>query len=126
MRHGKKGFTTQEKSPLSSETNYREIPSIEQILPPAFVAMPDQPHQLARGVQGKGSRLARKFKSSFFRRPITFVVVAAVAAGHQIFPGRSPTPGARHHVIQRQFAARENAPTKLTGIPVAQQYVLAR
>src|SRR5258708_29761166 len=99
---------------------------IKKVLTPPVVAVPDHPHQLPRSVQGKGTGPPGEFKAGFLRSAVALAVVAAIAAGHQIFPGRPPTTRTRHNVVQRQFRAGEYPPTKLAGIAVAKQNILAR
>jgi hypothetical protein len=76
---------------------------VEKVLAPFLVAMADQAHQLARSMESERTRPALKFQAGFFRRAITFAIVAAVAAGHQIFPRRAAAARTGHHVIERQF-----------------------
>ena|ERR1700683_4767230 len=73
---------------------------VEKVLAPFLVAMADQAHQLARSVKSERARAALKFQTGFFRGSITFAVVAAVAASHQILPGGAATARTRHHVVE--------------------------
>ncbi len=80
---------------------------VEKILAPLVVAMPDQPHQLARSVQRERPRPALQFDSRFFRRAVALAVIACIAARHQIFPRRASAARSRHNVIERQLRCRE-------------------
>src|SRR5580704_16597646 len=77
--------------------------SVEEILAPLLVSVSDQTHQLARRMQSKWARTALQFETSFLGRAIAFVVVAGVAAGHEVLPRRSASARAWQHVIQRQL-----------------------
>src|SRR5258708_2688802 len=123
MAASQKGFLRRN---LFSNIKLAPQTSVKQILAPPFIAVPDQPHQLPGSVQRKRPRSARQLQAGFFRCPVALAVIAPVAAGHQVLPGRSPASRARHHVVQRQFRARKYAHAKLTSIAVPQQYVLPR
>jgi len=88
--------------------------------------MPDKAHQLARSVESKRTRAALKFESGFFRRAITFSIIATVAACYEIFPGRTATPRAGHHMVERELRSRQRVTAKLAGIAIAQQNVFSR
>jgi hypothetical protein len=85
----------------------------------------NQPHELPRGVQGEGAGAPSQFKASLLRGPIAFAVIAAVATGHEVFPGGTSAARTGNDVIQRQFRARKNSAAELAGIAVAQQNVFA-
>jgi len=57
---------------------------------------------------------------------IALAAVAAMAAGHQVFPGRKAAARARLHMVQRELTGVEDDAAVLAGIAVAQQNVLAR
>jgi hypothetical protein len=99
---------------------------VKQILTPPLVPMPDQPHQLPRGMQRERPRPPRQFKSRLFRRPVALAVIATVTARDQVLPRRAPAPRSRHNMVQRQLRTRKNPPTELAGIPVPQQNVFPR
>src|SRR5579859_3997576 len=82
---------------------------VEKILTPLRIALAEQSHQVAAGMQAKWTRLASQLHAGFFRRAAAFAVIAVMAAGHQIFPSRFPGAGARNHVIERQLRRRHGA-----------------
>src|SRR5229473_699298 len=104
----------------------RAIGLIKQVLTPLFVPVADEAHQLPRGVQREGARAPLQFQPGLFRSAVALVVVALVAAGHQIFPRRPPASGAGHDVIQSQLGAQQSPPAELAGVAVTQQNVLPR
>src|ERR1700733_8781903 len=48
--------------------------SVEEVLAPLLVAVADQAHQLARGVQRERARAAAQLQSGFFGRAVAFAV----------------------------------------------------
>src|SRR5258708_33289701 len=122
MYGSKKGFT-------STELFFKQIDLaaeilVKQILTPPLVAVSDQTYELPGGMQRKRPGPPGQLQPILFRGPVALPVVAAVAASHQIFPRRAAATRPRHHVVQRQFRTREDPPTELTRIPVAQQNIL--
>ena len=99
---------------------------VEKILPPLFIAMPDQAHQLPRGMQREGARPALQLQSGFFRCAVPFAVVARVAGRDQVFPRRAAASRARKHVIQGQLGSGKRNAAKLARVSVAQKDILAR
>jgi hypothetical protein len=81
--------------------------------------MTDKPHQLARSVKRERPGAPSEFYARFFGSAIAFSVVALIATGHQVFPGRSAAARARHDVVEGQFGSRENAPAKLARVSIA-------
>src|SRR5258707_5529684 len=122
MRAGEKGFTGGE-----TFRNFLEGPKslIKKILTPAFVAMSNKAHELARGMQGKRPGPASQFQPRLLRGTVSLAVVAAIAAGHQVLPGRTAATGTRNDMIQREFRAGKNPTAKLAGVPIAQQDILS-
>src|SRR6202167_6376493 len=88
--------------------------------------MPDKAHQLARSMESKRTRAALKFESGFFRRAISFAIIAAVAACDESFRGRTATPRAGHHMVEREFRSGQRVTAKLASIAIAQQNVFSR
>ena len=78
------------------------------------------------GMQTERARLAGQLESGLFRRAAPFAVIAAMAAGHQIFPRRLAGARTRDHVIERQLPGRQYLQAVLASIPVAHQDILAR
>ena len=64
--------------------------------------------------------------AGLFRSSGPLPVVAAMAAGDQVFPGRFAGARPRDHMIQSQLAGRQCAMAVLAGVSVAHQNVLAR
>src|SRR5208337_5114924 len=87
--------------------------------------MPDQPHKLSRRVQSERPRTPRELQPRFFWGAVTLVIVAAIAAGHQIFPGGAATARTRKNMVQSQLRTRKDLAAKLAGIAVAQKNILA-
>src|SRR5579862_7693813 len=105
MHGGKKGFHYLKKI-CRLDFSWKCL--VKQILTPPLIAVADQPHQLPRGVQCEGPRPPCQFETSLFWRPVALTIVAAVAAGHQILPGRTPAARPWHHMVQRQFRTGKN------------------
>jgi hypothetical protein len=81
--------------------------------------MADHTHQLTRSMQRKWARPTRQLETCFFRRSVTFAVVAAVAASYKILPGRTAAARARNNMIERQFRTGKDTPAELASIAVA-------
>src|SRR5450432_509042 len=60
----------------------------EQILAPLRLAFSEHAHQMAAGMQAERLGLAGQFHAGLFGSAAALPVIATVAAGHQIFPGR--------------------------------------
>ena len=56
------------------------------------------------GVQAEGSWRSRQFHPSLIRSPVTFAVVAGVAAGDEVFPCGFAGAGARDDVVECHLA----------------------
>src|SRR5580704_17973446 len=123
MQPNEKGFHYLKKN---CRTYFSRNCLVKQILTPPLVAVSDQPHQLQRSMQRKGPRPSGQFEPGFFRSPVALAIVAAVAASHQVFPGRTPAARPGHYMIQRQFRTRKSPSTKLASISVAQQNIFTR
>src|SRR5256885_7716376 len=123
MHAGEKGFHAPK---ISENFLKRRKPLIKKILTPTLIAVTNQSHQLTGSVQGERPRTPRQLKSSFFRSAIAFAVVALIAAGHQVLPGRPPASRARHYMVQGQLRAGEHSTAELTRVAVSQQYVFSR
>jgi len=99
---------------------------IKQILTPALISVPYEPHQLPRGMQRKRPGPPRQFEPGLLWRTVAFAVIATVTARHQVFPRGTPAPRSRHNMVQRQFRTRKDPSAELAGIPVSQQNVFPR
>src|SRR5262249_38421997 len=88
--------------------------------------MSDQSHELSRCVQRERPRLPRQLKAGLFRSAVTLVVIAAIAAGHQIFPRRTSAARPRYYVIERQFRAGKHCSAELARVAISQQNILSR
>src|ERR1035438_8967468 len=100
--------------------------SIKQILPPLRFAVAEHAHEVAAGMQAERPRLPQQLHAGLFRSPAALVIVAGVATGHQVLPGRLAGARPRNHMIQGQLAGRHRAVAVLAGITVAHQNILAR
>ena len=98
--------------------------SIEQVLAPLGVRVAHQAHDVAAGMQVEGARLAHQFHFGFAWQLIALAPVAGVAAGDQVFPGGSSPAGARHYMVQSQFAGRQDGAAILAAVAVAQNNVI--
>src|SRR5579863_5331789 len=87
--------------------------------------MANEPHQLARSVKRERAGASGKFYTGFLRSAVPFPVVALIAAGHQILPGRPSPARTRDDVVKSQFGGRKHAPAKLAGVAVSKQDILA-
>lgn len=56
--------------------------AIEEIFAPLVVTAAQQAHEMTASVEAEGSWRTGEFHPGFFGRPITFSIVAAMAAGH--------------------------------------------
>src|ERR1700756_3007860 len=73
-------------------------------------------------MQREWSRLAQQLHlSQLAQKVIALPPVAAVAAGHQVLPGREAAARARLHMIQRELAGIENDAAVLAGVAVARR-----
>ena len=77
---------------------------VKQILPPLIVAMPHQPHDVARRVEIERARFAHGAHVGFVRQSVAFAAIAGMAAGDKVFPRREPTPRAGNDVVERKFS----------------------
>ena len=73
---------------------------IKQILPPLIIRAAHQAHDVAAGVKVEGAGLAHQLHAGLEGELLAFAAIAGVAAGHEIFPGRRASAGARDHMIQ--------------------------
>src|SRR5208282_3671689 len=87
--------------------------SVEKVLPPLLVLMPDQAHELPRSVERKRPRTPGQFQAGFFRSPVALAIVAVVAAGYEVLPRRMSAARAGHNVIERQLRRRKRLTAKL-------------
>src|SRR5215469_3937534 len=62
--------------------------SEEEVLVPLSFALSEHPHQVAAGVQTERLGLAGQLHAGLLRGAVALYVVAGVAAGYQILPGR--------------------------------------
>ena len=61
--------------------------SVEKVLPPFFIAVSDQAHQLPRRMQCERTRTALELQAGLLGRAVTLAVIAGVAGSNQILPG---------------------------------------
>ena len=76
-------------------------------------------------MQGEGPGLASQLQPGLLRSAVPFGVIATVAAGDQILPGRASPARTGQNVVQGQLGTWKNPPAKLAGVAVAQQNILA-
>src|SRR5256885_5157320 len=98
---------------------------IEKILAPGFVGAAEVAHDLAIHVQRKRARPAQQMHPRLFRCAIALAMIAALAAGHQIVPGRLSAARTWRDVVQGQLRRRELLAAILARGMIAQQDVLA-
>src|SRR5580704_1058893 len=77
-------------------------------------------------MQREWPRTPCELQPRFFRSAVALAIVALIAAGNEIFPGRMSAARTRHYVIKRQLRRRKRTRAELARIPVTQQNVLAR
>src|ERR1035441_1334271 len=53
--------------------------SVKQILPPLFITLAEQAHEMAAGVEAERPWLPGQFETGFFRRAAALFVIAVVA-----------------------------------------------
>ena len=71
------------------------------------------------GVEVEGARLAHQLHAGFDWHLIALTPIARMAAGHQVLPGGRTATRPGYHVIEREFARRQNHCAVLAGIAVA-------
>src|SRR5580698_7574920 len=103
-----------------------KIASIKQILPPLVIRASHEPHDVTAGVEIEGAGLAHQLHAGFAGELIALAAIAGMATSHKVLPSRGASARAWHHVIEREFAGRQHFATKLTGVAITQQNVLAR
>src|SRR5258708_14128513 len=99
---------------------------VEQILLPLVVALREQTHQVAAGMQAKRPRRAGELHAGLLGRAAALAVVAGMAARDEILPGGLAGARAGNYVVERQLGRRHQAMAVLTGVAVAHEDVLAR
>src|SRR4029077_2027365 len=97
---------------------------VKKVFTPAFVTVADEPHELPRGVQGKGPRPTVQFQPGLLGGAVALAVITPVATSDEIFPGRAAPPRARYDMVQGQLRTGEYSAAKLACIAVAQQNVI--
>src|SRR5260370_26540915 len=99
---------------------------VEQVFLPLVVALGEQTHQVAAGMQAEGPGRAGELHAGLLGRAAALAVVARMAARDEILPGGLAGARARNYVVERQLRGRHRPMAVLAGVAVAHQNVLAR
>src|SRR5258708_37511944 len=94
---------------------------VEQILLPLVVALGEQTHQVAAGMQAEGPGRAGELHAGLLGRAAALAVVAEMAARDEILPGGLAGARAGNYVVERQLGGRHRPMAVLAGVAGAPQ-----
>src|SRR5687768_4749342 len=99
---------------------------VKKILAPGLIRPAQIAHNLPVHMKRKATRAAQQMHPGFFRSAIALAMIASLAAGHQVIPGRISTARSRQHMVQGELRRRKLFATILAARMITQQNVFAR